>query len=124
MRINKLTAIGMVLSLFLGLCSSHAKAAIGELAISVVTLTKSAASGEKVMLTIKTEVGAMCLGNKHSESNPNDRGKLGLENVDREGRASWSWSVDRKSTKGQWAVNLQCSTGKKKGRLHETFEVR
>jgi len=124
MRINKWTAIGMVLGLFLGMGSSYAKAAIGELAISVVTLTKSAASGEKVMLTIKTEVGAMCLGNKHSESNPNDRGKLGLENVDREGRASWSWSVDRKSTKGQWAVTLQCSTGKKKGWLHEAFEIR
>lgn len=124
MRINKWTAIGMVLGLFLGMGSSYAKAAIGELAISVVTLTKSAASGDKVMLTIKTEAGAICLGNRHSEANPNDRGKLALENVDREGKANWSWSVDRKSTKGQWAVTLQCSTGKKKGWLRETFEVR
>jgi len=124
MRINKWTAIGMVLGLFLVLGSPQTEAEIGELAISVVTLTKSAASGDKVMLTIKTEVGAMCLGNRHSESNPNDRGKLGLENVDREGKASWSWPVDSRSTKGKWAVTLQCSTGKKKGWLHEAFEIR
>jgi len=124
MQINKWAAIGMVLGLFLVLSSSQTEAEIGELAISVVTLTKSAASGDKVMLTIKTEVGAMCLGNRYSESNPNDRGKLDLENVDREGKASWSWPVDARSTKGQWAVTLQCSTGKKKGRLRQAFEIR
>lgn len=123
MWINKWTAIGIVLGLFVVLGSSQTEAEIGELAISVVTLTKSAASGDKVLLTIKTEVGAMCLGNRHSEANPNDRGKLGLENVDREGKASWSWPVDPKATKGQWAVTLQCSTGKKKGRLRQAFEI-
>jgi len=124
MRINKWTAIGMVLGLFLVLGSAQTEAKLEELAISVVTLTNPAAVGEKVVLTIKTEVGAMCLGNRHSESNPNDRGKLGLENVDREGKANWSWPVGPKATKGQWAVTLQCSTGKKKGRLRQAFEVR
>jgi hypothetical protein len=124
MLINKWTAIGMVLGLILMMGSSQTEAKLEELAISVVTLTNPAAVGEKVMLTIKTDVGAMCLGNRHSESNPNDRGKLGLENVDREGKASWFWQVGPKATKGQWAVTLQCSTGKKKGRLRETFEIR
>ena len=124
MRIEKWTVIGTVVGLFLMLGSFHAEAKVEELAISVVTLTDSAASGEKAMLTIKTEVGAMCLGNRHSESNPNDRAKLALKNVDREGKASWSWPVDPKSTKGRWALSLQCSTEKKKGRLRETFEIR
>ena len=124
MRTEKWTAIGMLAGLFLMLGPSHTEAKVEELAITVTTLTNPAAIGEKAILTIKTEVGALCLGNRFSETNSNDRGKLALKNVDREGKASWSWPVDQKSTKGQWTLSLQCSTGKKKGRLHESFEIR
>lgn len=124
MRIVKWTSIGLVVGMCLVLARTHSEAKVEELAIEVITLTNPAAGGEKATFTIRTDVGSMCLGNRYSESNSSDRGKLGLKNVDREGKASWSWSVGPKSTKGQWALSLQCSTGKKKGRLHRTFEVR
>jgi len=124
MRMARRIRISLVAVFALVLGWSHPAAAVEELAIDVVTLTNQVAIGEKATLAIKTELGAMCLGNRYSESNPNDRGKLALKNVDREGKVSWSWPVGPKSSKGQWVLSLQCSTGKKKGRLHETFEVR
>ena len=124
MKIGTGIFIGMLVGLCLVAGPSHTVAAVEDLAITVVTLTNPVAAGEQGALAIKTEVGAMCLGNRHSESNSNDRGKLALKNVDREGKTSWSWPVDPKSTKGPWALSLQCSTGKKKGSLHQTFEVR
>jgi hypothetical protein len=124
MKIGTGTFIGMLVGLCLVVGPSHTVAAVEELAITVVTLTNPVAVGGKGTLTIKTEVGAMCLGNRHSEPNSSDRGKLALKNVDREGTASWSWPVGPESTKGPWALSLQCSTGKKKGALHQTFEVR
>ena len=124
MRIGTWTSLGIMIGLCLVLGWSRSYAKVEELTIEVVTMTNPAATGEKAVLTIKTEVGAMCLGNRYSESNSNDRGKLGLKNVDGEGSASWSWPVGPKSTKGQWALSLQCSTGKKKGRLFQSFEVR
>lgn len=124
MQMVRWKQISLVTGFSLMLGWLHPAAAVEELAINIVTLTKQVAVGEKATLTIKTEAGAMCLGNRHSESNFNSRGKLALKNVDREGKASWSWPVGPKSSKGRWALSLQCSTGKKKGRLHETFEIR
>lgn len=124
MRIGIWICFGLMAGMCQLLAWSAVEAKVEGLAITVVTLTNLALPGQQATLVIKTEAGAMCLGNRYSELNPNDRGKLGLKNVDREGGATWSWPIEPKSTKGRWLLSLQCSTGEKKGRLSETFEIR
>lgn len=122
MQIKTHSYAGVILtSLLWGLTQSHA--AVEELAITIVKMPQPTPSGGPSELVIQTEVGAMCLGNIYSEINPNNRTRLGLKNVDREGKVKWAWEIDRKQAAGRWVINLQCATSTKKGSVHNPLEV-
>ena len=120
MRILKYAGFGVVVGILsLGGLS---QAGGDELAIRIIATPKPASSGKEASLVIQTEVGAICLGNMYSKANPNNRGKLTLKNVDREGKATWTWPIDAERSKGSWNLSLQCATQKKDGDIFTTLD--
>lgn len=93
--------------------------ASAEEALKITILSKPTEpekNGQRI-LRVQTAVGAMCLGNVSREVNPNQRAKLDLKNVDREGKVSWDWPVEMEISKGRWFLSIQCATSKKDDRF-------
>ena len=93
-----------------------------ELPIKIITTPKPTAPQKERILVIQTDAGAMCLGNVYSKVNPNNRAKLALKNVDREGKAAWTWPIDAERSKGAWNLSLQCATHKKDGDIRTMLD--
>ena len=94
-----------------------------DLDIKVVALKNPVTVGEKGELVIKTEVGAMCLGNAWPELQPSQRVQLSGKTVHGEGQTVWTWLIPRGGAVGLWKIDLQCATSEKKARLNFSFEV-
>lgn len=95
-----------------------------DLDVDVVTLKDPVSAGENAELTIKTEIGAMCLGSAWLEAQPSQRARLSGTTVHGQGRTTWSWPIPKDGAAGRWTIDLQCATSEKKARLHLLFEVR
>jgi hypothetical protein len=95
-----------------------------DLAIDIVTLKSPVSAGEEAELVIRTEIGAMCLGNAWPESPPPQRLQLSGKTVHGKGQAAWTWKIPKAGPPGAWTIDLQCATSEKKARLHLSFEVR
>ena len=95
-----------------------------DLDVDVVTLKDPVSAGEHAELTIKTEIGAMCLGSAWPEAQPSQRARLSGTTVHGQGQTTWSWPIPKDGATGRWTIDLQCATSEKKARLHLLFEVR
>ncbi|MDH4155152.1 MAG: hypothetical protein OEV01_15330 [Nitrospira sp.] len=94
-----------------------------NLDIDIVTLKSPVLAGEMAELVIRTEIGAMCLGNAWSEVQPSQRVQLSGKTVHDKGQATWSWPVPKSGATGEWKIDLQCATSTKNARLHLAFKV-
>ncbi len=95
-----------------------------DLDVDIVTLKNPVLAGEHAELTIKTEIGAMCLGSAWPEAQPSQRARLSGTTVHGQGQTTWSWPIPKDGATGRWTIDLQCATSEKKARLHLLFEVR
>lgn len=120
MRIALFAGVGVVV----GILSLGGLSLAGgdELPIRIITKPTPTTPDKKAILVIQTEAGAMCLGNTYSNFNPNNRGKLVLKNVDKEGKVRWTWPIDAERSKGTWNLRLQCATLKKDGDINVTLD--
>ncbi|MDD4903646.1 MAG: hypothetical protein PHV11_03250 [Candidatus Bipolaricaulis sp.] len=94
------------------------------LVLEVTTLTSPVQPGDKVELAAKTRAGARCaIAITYPAETKVKAPKMKDEVADKNGKAEWSWKVDKKLPAGTYTVKITATVGGKTTTQSATFTV-
>ena len=99
-------------------------AAMQDVEVKLVALTKMVAPGGDATIAVSTSPNADCTIAVTYKSGPSDAKGLDPKAADGTGAVKWTWTVAKATTPGKWPIKVSCAAGGKTGTLETAFVVK
>lgn len=103
--------------------SSPSPTVAGPLSLTVLSVSSPVAPGGTATLSALTSPGAHCTITVYYKSGPSKATGLSPKDADGAGRVSWTWTVGRNTTPGNWRIVVTASLSGAAAQAETTFEV-
>lgn len=114
----------LCLSLMAAGASPAMPAAMQDVKVKLVSLTKTVAPGDDATIAVSTAPNADCTIAVTYKSGPSDAKGLDPQKADAKGAAKWTWTAAKATTPGTWPIKVSCAAGGKTGTLETSFVVK
>lgn len=99
-------------------------AAMQDIKVRLVSVTKAVKPGDDASIAVSTAPNADCTIAVTYKSGPSEAKGLEPQKADAKGMAKWTWTVAQATSPGKWPIKVSCSAAGKSASLETAFEVK